>query len=193
MVTGTASPGWNFLPRNFSTLDDWFGGFLQNRHLMNQAYLVPAPIGRILSLLPVFPGSLLFSTGLNLALSRHLPGDLCEALKDKRLRIDVTDACVHFDFLWNGSQFAPCNADPQCDLRISATVQDFMLLARREVDSDTLFFSRRLVIGGDTELGLRVKNALDAIDYDALGLGKGGASGVRGILKGFSGIFCRRG
>jgi len=31
-------------------------------------------------------------------------------------------------------------------------------------DPDTLFFSRRLTIDGDTELGLLVKNALDAID-----------------------------
>jgi O2-independent ubiquinone biosynthesis accessory factor UbiT len=155
---------------------------------MNQAYLVPTPIGRMLSLLPAFPGSLFFSAGLNLALSRHLPGDLCEALKDKRLRIEVTDACLHFDFCWNGRQFAPCNADRQCDLSISATVQDFLLLARRQVDPDTLFFSRRLAIGGDTELGLRVKNALDAIDFEALGFGR---LGLRDMVRRVGVVFCR--
>jgi O2-independent ubiquinone biosynthesis accessory factor UbiT len=151
---------------------------------MNQVYLVPAPLGRVLSLLPVFPGSLLFSAGLNLALGRHLPGDFCEALKDKRLHITVTDACLQFDFLWNGSEFAPCSADGQCDLSISASAQDFLLLARRQVDPDTLFFSRRLAIGGDTELGLRVKNALDAIDMGSVGLGKLGMGGVRSMVRG---------
>ena len=32
-------------------------------------------------------------------------------------------------------------------------------------DPDTLFFSRRLVIEGDTELGLALKNALDAASW----------------------------
>jgi predicted lipid carrier protein YhbT len=38
------------------------------------------------------------------------------------------------------------------------------LLARRLEDPDTLFFSLRLSMEGDTELGLLVKNTLDAID-----------------------------
>jgi O2-independent ubiquinone biosynthesis accessory factor UbiT len=190
MVTGTAGPGWNCSLRNSFMFADQVGGSLHNRHLMNQAYVVPPPLGRMLSLLPVFPGSLLFSTGLNLALSRHLPGDLCEALKDKRLRIEVTDACLHFNFLWNGRQFVPCSAAQLCDLSISATFQDFVLLARRQVDPDTLFFSRRLAIGGDTELGLRVKNALDAIDFDFLA---DGGLGLRAIVRRVGGVFCRGG
>ena len=39
-----------------------------------------------------------------------------------------------------------------------------MLLARRQEDPDTLFFSRRLSMEGDTELGLLVKNTIDAIE-----------------------------
>jgi predicted lipid carrier protein YhbT len=39
-----------------------------------------------------------------------------------------------------------------------------MRLARREADPDTLFFDRKLSIEGDTELGLLLKNTLDAID-----------------------------
>jgi len=40
----------------------------------------------------------------------------------------------------------------------------FLALALRREDPDTLFFSRRLVLEGDTELGLALKNALDALD-----------------------------
>ncbi|HNF90017.1 MAG TPA: hypothetical protein PLL19_11845, partial [Thiobacillaceae bacterium] len=42
----------------------------------------------------------------------------------------------------------------------------------------TLFFNRRLLIEGDTDLGLTLKNLLDAVDWDdlvrrmPLGLGK---------------------
>jgi predicted lipid carrier protein YhbT len=43
-----------------------------------------------------------------------------------------------------------------------------MLLARRQEDPDTLFFSRRLSMEGDTELGLLVKNTIDSIELPML-------------------------
>lgn len=54
------------------------------------------------------------------------------------------------------------------DVTLSATAHDFLLLAQRQQDPDTLFFSRRLSMEGDTELGLVVKNALDAIELPVL-------------------------
>jgi predicted lipid carrier protein YhbT len=57
------------------------------------------------------------------------------------------------------------------DLAIGAAAHDFLLLARRQEDPDTLFFSRRLALEGDTELGLLVKNTLDALDASAFDLG----------------------
>ena len=54
------------------------------------------------------------------------------------------------------------------EVTIRACAWDFYRLARRLEDPDTLFFSRRLTIDGDTELGLLVKNTLDAIDWSQL-------------------------
>jgi len=42
----------------------------------------------------------------------------------------------------------------------------------REEDPDTLFFNRKLVIEGDTELGLIVKNLLDSIDWSHTALAR---------------------
>lgn len=137
---------------------------------MEHVHLLPRPIGCLLSLLPTYPGSALFAAGLNVALSRHLPGDLCEALTGKTLRLGVMDAQLQFDFRWSNGHFLPCSPSKSADLTISACMHDFILLARRQTDPDTLFFSRRLEIAGDTELGLRVKNALDALDIAPLGL-----------------------
>ena len=39
-------------------------------------------------------------------------------------------------------------------------------LAERRQDPDQLFFQRRLVIEGDTELGLGLKNLLDSLEWD---------------------------
>ena len=49
-----------------------------------------------------------------------------------------------------------------------ADVSDLLMIAARKQDPDTLFFQRRLVIEGDTELGLYVKNLMDAIELEQM-------------------------
>lgn len=131
-------------------------------------YLLPKPIGQLLSKLPVYPGSLLFVTGLNLGLSKNLAPDVTQMLIGKKLRLRVTDAQIGFDFEWSSGRFVACQNLGDADLTISASAYDFVLLARRQEDPDTLFFSRRLSMQGDTELGLVVKNALDALELPVL-------------------------
>lgn len=132
---------------------------------MNPAsYQLPSPLGKVLSRLPAYPGSVLFVAGLNLALARHLPPDTLRLLDGRKMRIHVQDAGVSFDFSWRNGAFAAARHDGDIDLVIKASAHDFFLLAQRKEDPDTLFFSRRLVMEGDTELGLLVKNTLDAID-----------------------------
>jgi predicted lipid carrier protein YhbT len=76
------------------------------------------------------------------------------------------DAGLSLDFTLHNGRFRPCHAHATpTDLVISATARDFLTLALREEDADTLFFARRLTMTGDTELGLLVKNTLDAIDW----------------------------
>lgn len=55
-----------------------------------------------------------------------------------------------------------------CDLCIRGNWREFLLLASRQEDPDTLFFRRRLSIEGDTDLGLGIKNLLDSLDPDGL-------------------------
>jgi predicted lipid carrier protein YhbT len=121
-------------------------------------------VGDLLSRLPAYPGSLLFVAGLNLALTQHLASDITPLLVGKKLRLCVTDAQWAFDFAWVNGRFVACQNAGESDLTIAASAYDFMLLARRQEDPDTLFFCRRLSMEGDTELGLLVKNTLDAIE-----------------------------
>jgi len=125
---------------------------------------LPTQLKRVLSLLPKAPGSRLFVTALNLALLPRLPDDVRAMLAGRRLRIRAPDAGLAFDFTWNGRAFAPLASGAKAELVISASVRDFAQLAARKEDPDTLFFSRRLLMEGDTELGLVIKNTLDAID-----------------------------
>jgi predicted lipid carrier protein YhbT len=127
-------------------------------------FRVPAPVRHVLSLLPGRPGAWLFATGLNTVLAPHLDADARHALEGRRLRLAVTDAGIAFDAAWRGSAFIAAHGPGTPDLIIAATLYDLGRLATRKEDPDTLFFSRRLVMEGDTELGLLIKNTLDAID-----------------------------
>lgn len=134
--------------------------------------VLPQPVGKLLSLLPVYPGSLLFATALNLALKNSLPEDVKQSLQGKRLCIRVSDAQLTFHFQWNGGSFVAARNEGKPDLLIGASAQDFLLLAQRQEDPDTLFFSRRLIMEGDTELGLLVKNTIDAIELPVFDPGR---------------------
>jgi predicted lipid carrier protein YhbT len=133
-------------------------------------FLVPPPVGSVLSRLPAYPGSLLLVTALNRVLAQQLPEDVRLHLLNKKLRIHVRDARLTFDFTCAANRFVACAPQASTDLTISANAQDFIRLAQRQEDPDTLFFNRRLSMEGDTELGLLVKNALDALELPVLDL-----------------------
>lgn len=146
-------------------------------------YLVPKPLGDVLARLPAYPGSLLFVTGLNLALRDKLANDVTQLLHGRRLRLRVTDTQWAFDFAWQGSRFVATQNTGAADLTIAASAYDFVLLARRQEDPDTLFFSRRLAMEGDTELGLLVKNTMDAIEVSVFSIAQLKPSRVLASLK----------
>jgi predicted lipid carrier protein YhbT len=140
-------------------------------------------VGDLLARLPAYPGSLLFVGGLNLALTQQLASDVKPLLAGKKLRLRVTDAQWAFDFEWIYDRFVASQNAGDADLTIAASAYDFLLLARRLEDPDTLFFSRRLSMEGDTELGLLVKNSLDAIEAPLVTLGQFKPSRVLASLK----------
>lgn len=114
----------------------------------------PQPLGRLIARLPVFPPSFVLARILNLVLHEIIRrGDL-QALHGKRIAIRVTDAGLRFHFTVHPEGFSAADTGNTPDLAISATWRDFYLLATRREDPDTLFFNRRLVVEGDTELGL---------------------------------------
>lgn len=143
-----------------------------------QRHTVPSPVAAVLSRLPPYPGSLLLVTGLNLVLARQLPADVAARLQGQRIRIHVRDAGLKFDFAWQGRAFRASAPQPATELTLSANAHDFLRLAQRLDDPDTLFFNRRLSMEGDTELGLVVKNALDALELPVFDLAQWAPSAV---------------
>ena len=122
---------------------------------------------RIVSSLPTFPASLAFSVTGNLALWSSLRDLDWQEVYGRRFCVRVIDLGLKFHFSIGRQGFVPEVAHG-ADVTFSATAEDFLRLSLRQEDPDTLFFNRRLVIEGDTELGLRVKNMLDGVELDAL-------------------------
>ncbi|MDR2031035.1 MAG: SCP2 sterol-binding domain-containing protein [Azoarcus sp.] len=127
---------------------------------------LPAPFARLGAHLPRFPPALALSVALNLIPQSMLPRAILSPLAGRRLRVCIMDAGLELDFMLGANgRFHPCRAGAPAELTISAALRDFIALALREEDADTLFFSRRLRMEGDTGLGVLVKNTLDAVDW----------------------------
>lgn len=132
--------------------------------MLNLAF--PPLLASLVEKLPATPPSLAFSLAANRLLWPVLQDLEWQPLVGRRYAIRVKDLGLSLHFTVTQRGFAPDKGVP--DLTISATARDFMLLLTRHEDPDTLFFSRRLVSEGDTELGLSVKNLLDAVDPETL-------------------------
>lgn len=130
--------------------------------------VVPPPVAWVLERLPRLPPAWLFAQALNAVLVPRLDPELLAALVGQRVRLRVTDARVFADYTVADGGFRALGGRGAPDVVISASAWDFLQLARRAEDPDTLFFGRRLLIEGNTELGLRLKNALDALDLPPL-------------------------
>lgn len=132
----------------------------------HSAPLLPAGVAAVISRLPKWPPSTVLCAALNLLFLPTLDNDTRNLLKGRIVAIQVSDVGVDCRISLNPIGFLPSLGQPEVTIRACAS--DFYRLARRLEDPDTLFFSRRLSIDGDTELGLLVKNALDAMDWSRL-------------------------
>ena len=90
-----------------------------------------------------------------------------EFLDGRWLSIHVRDiGLLWYTSVVDGRLVVSQQAD--ADVSFSADASDLLMIAARKQDPDTLFFQRRLVIEGDTELGLYVKNLMDAIELEQM-------------------------
>lgn len=95
-------------------------------------------------------------------------------LDDKVVEVEIRDLSARWYFAKIGQQLVmmdkaeSLSISPEPDVVFSATVDALVLMASQKVDPDTLFFNRKLMITGDTELGLEIKNLFDQFDLALL-------------------------
>ncbi|MDP6968523.1 MAG: SCP2 sterol-binding domain-containing protein [Gammaproteobacteria bacterium] len=99
-------------------------------------------------------------------------GDL-DCLEGNWLEIHVRDINLSWFFTLRAGQLfvqsrMPADLYTAKTCRIAGPSEDLLRMLGRQQDPDTLFFQRRLELSGDTELGLEIRNVLDAVDLDDL-------------------------
>jgi O2-independent ubiquinone biosynthesis accessory factor UbiT len=85
-----------------------------------------------------------------------------EPLRGKILRIELAGIPIAPQFTLTTFGLSPVFGKADVTIRANSPA-DYLALALRQEDPDTLFFTRRLVLEGDTALGLEIKNALDSL------------------------------
>lgn len=138
--------------------------------MLNPAGLLLSGASRCLPLtrhVPFVIQRLALQQSLNRLFAVPLADGAFYVLRDRWLRLKVRDLQLEW-FLTCTNAGLQVAARAPAQVSISGNWADFLLLASRQEDPDTLFFRRRLLIEGDTELGLAVKNLLDSLDPDDL-------------------------
>ena len=133
-------------------------------------FRLPPFIARLGQKLPQWPHSLVLAGALNAVLKlKLLPESELALLEDKLFRVRVLDTGGEATYTFRNGLFRPVlQAAREPDLAFAANLSAYLQLLARQEDPDTLFFNRELEITGDTELGLIVKNMLDAVEWPSL-------------------------
>ena len=135
---------------------------------------MPKVLRPSLSLLPFKAQRAVLLPALSSVFREALNDGDFEFLQEKWLKIAITDLGLTWWLSFDKHKLIMASSDEMAannnseDVSFSATGDDLVLIAGRKQDPDTLFFQRRLKIEGDTELGLEVKNLIDAIDIEQL-------------------------
>ena len=129
------------------------------------SFSLPPVLAGLGRLLPQWPHSAALATALNAALATGvLKRDDLQIVIGRVLRIVVEDGGAIASVKYLDGLFRPASTAAGADVTFQAPMSAYLQLVTRQEDPDTLFFNRRLLIEGDTELGLAMKNMLDGLE-----------------------------
>jgi predicted lipid carrier protein YhbT len=145
----------------------------------------PMPLAIPLGLIPARVHSTALVLVLNQIFARPLREGELDFLEGRMVEIRIPDARVTLRLTLRGGRLEAGPSKGPADTQIEGSAFDFLCLATRQEDADTLFFNRRLRFAGDTELGLYVKNFLDG--FEPPGELAAILAGVGGLVRRFAG------
>lgn len=130
----------------------------------------PAPLARaaghardLVRRLPVQPPSFVAARLLDRLLLPKLDDGQRAALAGRIVEVELIESGVRVRLLLGARGFSVASGSAEPAVVIRARTDALWRLVRGQDDADRLFFERALVMEGDTEFGLIIKNTLDAI------------------------------
>lgn len=144
--------------------DQWVGYCLRRQSPPAMSALEPL-LSIPLRLVPMAVQTRLLALAFNHLLRGQTLAERLGELDGRAIEIHVVDTGTRLAFRVHGNRLQAA-APEQAGVCIRGKLAEFIKLATRAEDPDTLFFQRKLAIEGDTETGLHVKNLLDGLDYD---------------------------
>nr|WP_314509694.1 SCP2 domain-containing protein [uncultured Pantoea sp.] len=127
----------------------------------------PKILGLPAALTPFPVKQLILQQLLNWQFRHALAEGELDFLNGRLLGIEIADLNLHWITTLQDGRLAVLQQS-EADVWFRGNANDLLLVAARKADPDMLFFQRRLVIEGDTELGLEVKNVMYAIEPEAM-------------------------
>lgn len=124
----------------------------------------PARLAPLVGRVPLRWQGRLLERAIAAALAAPLAAGMLDFMRDRRLGIEVDDLGLRWTLALHDGRVVVVEEIPEASVRGSAA--DLLLMAARLEDADTLFFQRRLVLTGDTELGLTARNVLDRLPWE---------------------------
>lgn len=131
---------------------------------MSSLHPLLKPLALPLRFMPVAVHSRALALVLNQVMKEAIADGELDFLRDRRVGIEVDDLGVRYRLGLSDGKFRGYGEEAAAESLIAGNLHTLLLLAARREDADTLFFQRRLRICGDTELGLYLKNFLDAFE-----------------------------
>lgn len=125
------------------------------------------PLSLPLRLVPSAVHSRALAVLLNQVMKEALTDGELDFLEGRRVGIEIDDMGIQYRLGVEGRRVQGFGNGSPPDAAVAGGLREFLLLAARREDADTLFFQRRLRMSGDTELGLYLKNFLDAFEPPA--------------------------
>ena len=146
------------------------------KRLQHQLILLPKDITKAFSRLPSSFQSWVAQATLSNLLAEQVADESLHFLEGHWLAIIISNIPYQFFIsvrevqhsgLRKQSIVVKTQIEQEPDVTFSCDIDSLVSIAVREQDPDTLFFQRKLLVAGNTELGLQVKNFLDELDTSA--------------------------
>lgn len=131
----------------------------------------PRRLGRLATGLPQTINRIALDQVMNRVFAEQIAEGEFDFLQGRQLQLEITDADLFVVLTFTRERLSCLQFSRQThevDATLAIDSLSAIQLVQQEVDPDTLFFQRKLKIGGDTELVHQVKNTIDTLDPEVI-------------------------